>query len=142
MARSIRGREDREEEAVKSATDLVKEAKAMIENLSVDQVSKELERGAVLIDVREPMEVETQGRSPGSKHAVRGLVEFYADEALPYHRPEFDRRARLILCCASGSRSALACKTLREMGYDVAHLEGGIQAWRAASKPMEGGRPS
>lgn len=124
----------------KSAMDLVREAKAEIENLTVDQTAAEVEGGATLIDIREPAELEKTGRIPGAVHAPRGMIEFYADESLPYHRPEFDKSKRIILHCASGGRSALAAKTLRDMGYErVAHLDGGIKAWREAGKPVEGG---
>lgn len=120
----------------KGAMDMVKAAKAEIENLDVEQVAKELEGGATLIDIREPGEVE-KGRIPGSVHAPRGMLEFYADETLPYHKPELDRSKRIILSCASGGRSALAVKTLKEMGYEnVAHLDGGFNAWRDAGKPV------
>lgn len=124
----------------KSAMELVREAKAEVENLTVDQTAAEVEGGATLIDIREPGELETTGRIPGAVHAPRGMIEFYADESLPYHRPEFDKSKRIILHCASGGRSALAAKTLRDMGYErVAHLDGGIKAWREAGKPVEGG---
>jgi rhodanese-related sulfurtransferase len=70
-------------------------------------------------------------------HAPRGLIEFYADETMPYHKAEFDKSKRIILHCASGGRSALAAKTLKEMGYEnIAHLEGGIKAWKDAGLPV------
>ena len=72
----------------KSATDLVKEAKQAIENLSHDQVNEELSRGdVVLIDIRESEELKQHGRIEGSVHAPRGMLEFYADPSLPYHKP-------------------------------------------------------
>lgn len=121
----------------KSAMEMVRAAKAEIENLTVDQVSAELEKGATLIDIREPGELE-KGKIPGAVHAPRGMLEFYADASLPYHKPEFDREKRIILSCASGGRSALAVKTLKEMGYEnVAHLDGGFNAWKEAGKPVE-----
>src|SRR5687768_3069085 len=103
--------------AGKSATDLVKEAKQQIENLSPDQVKEELSKGkATLIDIRESEELKQNGRIEGAAHAPRGMLEFYADETLPYHRPEFDKNKRIILHCASGGRSALAAATLKQMG--------------------------
>ena len=118
----------------KSATDLVKEAKQGIENLSADQVNEELQNSNVtLIDIRESEELKQNGKISGSVHAPRGMLEFYADETLPYHKPEFDKNKRLILHCASGGRSALATATLKEMGFkNVAHLDGGIKAWKDA----------
>ena len=120
--------------AAKSATDLVKEAKQQIENLTPQQVEKELINGnATLIDIRESEELKENGKIPGSVHAPRGMLEFYADSSLPYHRPEFDKNKKIILHCASGGRSALAAATLKQMGYEnVAHLDGGIKAWKEA----------
>lgn len=122
----------------KSASDLVAAAKAEIENLGVDAVEHELDSGdAVLVDIREADELETNGRIPGSVHLPRGMLEFYADPTSPYHRDPLDPSKRVILHCASGGRSALAAKTLRDMGYDrIAHLDGGITAWKEAGKPV------
>lgn len=123
----------------KSASDLVKEAKAQIDNLSPAQVQEALSKGnATLIDIREAEELVANGRIEGSVLAPRGMLEFYADETLPYHKPEFDRNKKLILHCASGGRSALAAATLKQMGYtDVCHLDGGIKAWKEAGMPVQ-----
>lgn len=87
----------------------------------------------VLVDIREPGELEQTGTIPGAIHAPRGMLEFYADPTTAYHRPEFDPRQRTILYCASGGRSALAADTLMTLGYrKVAHLDGGLKAWREA----------
>lgn len=120
----------------KSATDLVKHAKSEIENLTPQRASEELSNGGVvLIDVREGEEFR-QGHIPEAVHASRGMLEFYADPTLPYHKPEFDKTRRLILYCASGGRSALAVQTLEDMGYNnVAHIDGGFKAWEAANMP-------
>jgi rhodanese-related sulfurtransferase len=125
----------------KSASELVAAAKAEIDNLSVDQVAQEMERGDVLIvDLRESEELAQNGRIPGAVHAPRGMLEFYADPSSPYHREGFDPSKRVILHCAAGGRSALAVKTLKEMGYEnVAHLEGGFGAWKESGKPVEQG---
>ena len=88
-----------------------------------------------LIDLREPQELQATGRIPGSVAAPRGMLEFYADTASSYHRPEFDPSRRIILTCAGGGRSALAAVTLQEMGYDnVAHLESGVNGWIAEGR--------
>ncbi|MBN8878309.1 MAG: rhodanese-like domain-containing protein [Sphingobacteriales bacterium] len=125
--------------SAKSAMDLVKEAKQQIENLTPAQVKEEINNGkAQLIDIREAEELTVTGKIPGSTHAPRGMLEFYADASLPYHKPEFDKNKRIILHCASGGRSALAAKTLKEMGYEnVAHMDGGIKAWKEAGMPVE-----
>lgn len=124
--------------ATKSANELVSEAKQNIENLTPSQVKDELENGnATLIDIRESEELQQNGKIDGSVHAPRGMIEFYADETLPYHKPEFDKNKRLILHCAGGGRSALATNTLKQMGYtNVAHLDGGYKAWKEAGYPV------
>jgi len=66
------------------------------------------------------------------------MLEFVADPDTPYHNPEFRPDRRVILHCASGGRSALSAKTLREMGFDkVAHLDGGYNAWSEAGLPTD-----
>jgi len=96
--------------------------------------------GAVLVDLREPDERVQHGVIPGAVHAPRGMLEFYADPASSYHRPEFDPNRRTILHCASGGRSVLAADTLKQLGYgNVAHLEGGITAWKESGHAGEGG---
>lgn len=123
----------------KTAAQLVQEAKSRVENLTPDQVQAELERGdALLVDVRDAPERAAAGTIAGALHASRGMLEFHADPASPYHKPEFDPGRRIILHCASGGRSALAACALRELGYgNVAHLDGGFKAWQAAGKPVQ-----
>jgi rhodanese-related sulfurtransferase len=123
----------------KSAAELVREAKARVESLGVEQVAEELARGdALLVDVREPDERRSEGAIPGAMPVPRGLLEFAADPASPAHRAGLEPGRRVILHCASGARSALAAATLRELGYErVAHLEGGFAAWKAAGRPLE-----
>ena len=125
--------------SAKSAMDLVKEAKQKIENLTPEQVRDAVSKGnATLIDIRDGEELKQNGRIPGSVHASRGMLEFYADPSLPYHKPEFDKNKKIILHCASGGRSALAAATLKQMGYNkVAHLDGGMKAWKEAGLPVE-----
>lgn len=123
----------------KSAAEMVSSARQSVENLSVTDVVAELATGdALLVDIREPEERAATGTIPGAVHAVRGMLEFYADPASPYHREEFQPDRRIILHCASGGRSALAADTLRQLGYlRPAHLDGGIKAWTAAGQPIE-----
>ena len=123
----------------KAAAQLVAEAKQRVENLTPEQVSAELAQGdAVLVDLRESEEREQNGAIADAVHAPRGMLEFYADPTSPYHRQGFDPNRRMILHCASGGRSALAADTLRQLGYsNVAHIDGGITAWKAAGQPVE-----
>jgi rhodanese-related sulfurtransferase len=122
----------------KTASEMVAEAKARIENLTPEQVAKEQKNGATIVDIREPSEREETGVIPGAVLAPRGMLEWWADPTSSYHRPEFDPDSRIILHCAAGGRSALAAVTLQELGYtDVAHLDGGITAWKEQGHPTE-----
>ena len=74
---------------------------------------------------------------PGAVHAPRGMLEFWVDPESPYHRAAFAPGRPLLLFCAAGWRSALATRTLMEMGLEnVAHIEGGFSAWKAAGAPL------
>ena len=116
----------------------MKEAKQQIENLSPKQFREEISKGNItLVDLRESDELKQNGKIAGSVHAPRGMLEFYADPSLPYHKPEFDKTKRIVLHCASGGRSALAATTLKQMGYEnIAHLDGGLKAWKDAGMPV------
>ncbi|GAA0826214.1 rhodanese-like domain-containing protein [Streptosporangium amethystogenes subsp. fukuiense] len=121
-----------------SSRHLVANARDRIRNMSVAEVAEALETGAVtLVDLREPDEVQREGAIPDAVQAPRGMLEFWADPAGPYHRAEFDPLVRTILYCASGGRSALAAQTLQELGYtDVSHLDGGLAAWKDQGRPV------
>ena len=121
---------------MKKAADMVAEAKANVENVDPDSVEQALQGGdAVVVDIRDAPELEADGRIPGSVHVPRGMLEFRADPSSPYHEAALDPSKRVILHCASGGRSALAAQTLKDMGYeDVAHMDGGIKAWKDAGK--------
>lgn len=122
---------------------LVARARDQVSNLSVIDVAAALENGPViLVDLREPEEVRREGSIPQAVLAPRGMLEFYADPSSPYHMDEFDPQAKTILYCASGGRSALAAATLMELGYtDVAHLDGGLAAWKAQGRPVTFNQP-
>jgi rhodanese-related sulfurtransferase len=122
----------------KTAANLIAEAKTRIENLSPAAVAAELEGGKVLlVDLRETEEWR-QGSIPGAIHAPRGMIEFYADPTSAYHQPAFDPDLRTVLYCASGGRSALAADILQTLGYTrVAHLDGGLKAWREAGMTID-----
>lgn len=124
----------------KTVADLVTEARARVENLSVEQFEKEIEAGATVVDLREPGELEAGGRVPGAVHIPRGMIEFRGDPTSTYHDPALDPSRRTLLYCATGGRSALAAEALRALGYDdVAHLEGGFKSWVEAERPVDAG---
>jgi rhodanese-related sulfurtransferase len=117
---------------------MVAEAKGRIENLTPEQAAAELEGAdVVLIDIREDADRIQNGVIPNSVRAPRGMLEFWADPTSAFHREEFDPARRTILYCGGGGQSALAADTLQSMGYNVAHLDGGITAWKEEGRPVE-----
>jgi len=114
--------------------DMLAEANAVIESVSVQDLAYHLEDSEVLlVDVRDGTERQRDGEIPGSIHVSRGLLEFQADPDSPLYNQELRPERRTILYCGTGGRSALAAKTLHDMGYtDVASLAGGFAAWRLA----------
>jgi rhodanese-related sulfurtransferase len=120
-----------------TADELVSRARSQVDNLTADEVATAASRGTLLVDVREPAELDVVGMIPGAVHAPRGMLEFWADPANPDHRPEFDPGRRTIVYCDTGARSALAAQLLRQLGYaDAAHLDGGIEGWMRAGRPV------
>ena len=136
---------------------MVSEANAEVQTWSVADALAALGRPDVaFVDIREPEERTRDGMIPGAEPAPRGMLEFYADPESPYHKAVFASGKTLLLYCASAGRSALAARTLKDMGLEkVAHLAGGFKAWLAANGPAQkestvaggspegaGGRPS
>ena len=118
---------------------LVDEAMAQVITYSVDQVRDRLNDSKVqIVDIRDPRELEKEGTLPGALLAPRGMLEFWVDPASPYFKPIFaDESKEFVLFCGAGWRSALATKTLRDMGMtNVAHIDGGFTAWKKADAPM------
>lgn len=120
--------------------EMVRNARTRIRNVSPAQVEAYVLGGeSLIVDLREADELTEHGLIAGAHHVPRGLLEFWADPASPTHRPAFEPTRSTILYCAAGSRSALAAETLQALGYrDVAHLEGGIAAWKQAGFPVAG----
>ena len=120
---------------------LLAEAEASIETLEVDDVQNLLtDENTVLIDLRDPRELDREGKMPGAFHCPRGMLEFWIDPESPYAKPVFQQDKKFIFFCAGGWRSALAAKTAQDMGLKpVAHMRGGFGAWKKAEAPIEGG---
>jgi rhodanese-related sulfurtransferase len=118
---------------------LVAEANAVIETIPVADAVKQLQNGDItFIDIRDLPELQRDGKVPGAVHASRGMLEFHADPESPYYKDVFASGKKLVLYCASGGRSALAAQRLQEMGLKrVAHVSGGIKAWKEAGGPIE-----
>ncbi|MDE1936409.1 rhodanese-like domain-containing protein [Bradyrhizobium sp.] len=122
---------------------LVDEANAAIETLSAaDAIKVAQSEDVVIVDIRDPRELERDGRVPGSFSCTRGMLEFWIDPASPYAKPIFQQDKKFIFYCAGGLRSALAAKAAQDMGLKpVAHIAGGYAAWREAGGPIEKWEP-
>lgn len=122
---------------------LLAEAEAEIKTLSpADAVALHDSGDVVFIDLRDPRELEREGKMPGAFSCTRGMLEFWIDPESPYHKAIFAEDKRFIFFCAGGWRSALAAKTAQDMGLEnVAHIEGGFGAWRKAGGPVEPPKP-
>jgi rhodanese-related sulfurtransferase len=118
---------------------MLNEANAEVETLDVDAVVEMLARDdVVLVDLRDPRELEREGKMPGAFHCPRGMLEFWIDPDSPYAKPVFQQDKKYVFFCAGGWRSALAAKTAQDMGLKpVAHMNGGFGAWKKAGAPVE-----
>lgn len=124
---------------IKSAKELVAAANADVETLSADDALKLMDdSNVVFVDVRETDERRKTGALKRSVSAPRGLLEFHADPDSPMHVKALSSGKRLVLYCASGGRSALAAKTLKNMGIaNVSHVAGGFPALQKAGGETE-----
>lgn len=112
----------------KSVKDLLAEANSAVPRLSPAEVAEKIRSGDVLIvDVRDPTEVQQTGKLKGALNISRGMLEFRADPESQYHNPAFRKDKTILLHCASGGRSALAGKTLQDMGYTAVFNIGGFK---------------
>jgi rhodanese-related sulfurtransferase len=125
----------------KSVKQLVATAEREIEELPPRRAIELSERPDVLlVDIRDPRELARDGRIPGAFHCPRGLLEFWIDPQSPYYKPIFGEDRKFVFFCAGGLRSALATKTAQDMGLKpVAHIKGGLKAWKEAGGPVDGG---
>src|SRR5262245_33573617 len=123
---------------MKTVQAMLAEANAAVPAISPQEAKSLVGKADVLfLDVREPPELAASGKVQGALAVPRGLVEFKADPALPSHDKALDRTKTIILYCASGGRSALAGKVLKDMGYDKVRNLGGFQGWVEAGGAVE-----
>ncbi len=109
---------------------LMEAANAAVERITPANAQAMMAKGDTLVvDVRDPSEVEKTGKVAGAVNVSRGMLEFRADLDLPTHDPKFTKDKTLILYCASGGRSALSGKTLKDMGYERVYNLGGFKDW-------------
>ncbi|MDA9956120.1 rhodanese-like domain-containing protein [Candidatus Pelagibacter sp.] len=117
--------------SIKSSQTLVSEALRDVKTITTDEALKlSNEDMCTLIDIREKGELDNTGRVEKSNHIPRGMLEFWLDPEGPYFKNgKIDMSKELVLFCAGGLRSALAVKTLKEMGFkNVSHIDGGFAA--------------
>jgi rhodanese-related sulfurtransferase len=116
---------------------LLEEAMRLVPRIAPEDAKAMLDRGeAVALDVREAAEVERTGKVPGAIAIPRGMIEALGAN-LPAHEPKLAKEKAVIAYCGSGARSALAGKTLKELGYERVYNLGGLKDWVGAGHPVE-----
>ena len=118
---------------IKSSQTLVQEALKEIKTINTDEAYELSQNDKCnLIDIRDVRELENEGRVENSHHIPRGMLEFWLDpESAYFKKGKLDLNKEMVLFCAGGLRSALATKSLKEMGFEkVSHIEGGFSALR------------
>ena len=122
----------------KGIKELLDEANAEIEAVSAaEAIGLQSSDDVVIVDLRDIRERQRDGFIPGSLHAPRGMLEFWVDPTSPYHREIFASGKRFVFHCASGWRSALATKTVQDMGLGrVSHIATGFTGWGEAGGPV------
>ncbi len=126
-----------------SVKQMIETANAAVPRVTPAEARELISQGALVVDVRDAPEVEKSGKVMGAVHVSRGMLEFRADPESPYHDKKFDRAKPVIVYCASGGRSALSGRTLKEMGYEKVYNLGAFKDWAEAGgdidKPIEPG---
>ena len=127
----------------KGIKQLVADATKEIETLSIDEALELYgQENVTFVDLRDIRELEREGQVPGAVHAPRGMLEFWVDPDSPYHRDVFANGNRFVFFCAAGWRSALATKSVQDMGLaNVCHIDGGFGAWKKSGGAIEERKP-
>jgi rhodanese-related sulfurtransferase len=121
-----------------SVKDLMDAANAAVPRITPADAQQMIAQGkAVVLDVRDAPELEKNGKAAGAVHISRGLLEFKADPASPSHEKALDPNKTIIVYCASGGRSALAGKVLKDMGYANVYNLGGFKDWADSGAPID-----
>jgi rhodanese-related sulfurtransferase len=118
---------------------LINNALAEIETLEIEDAENFLkDDDAMFVDLRDPRELEREGKIPNAFHAPRGMLEFWVDPISPYHKEAFASGKRIIFYCQSGWRSALATKAVQDMGLErVCHIGDGYRGWKDSGAVTE-----
>ena len=121
-----------------TAKELVAKAKETVPSISPEDARGMIGKpNVLLVDVRDPSEVEKTGKLKGAVNVSRGMLEFRADPESPYHDPDFSKDKSVILYCASGGRSALSGQALQQLGYAKVHNLGAFKDAAEAGFPTE-----
>jgi rhodanese-related sulfurtransferase len=134
----------KQEKAMTGLKQLLAAAQAEVPTISAAQAQAMIAAGhAIVVDVRDAPEVEKSGKVSGAVHVSRGMLEFRADPDSPYHDKSFHKDRPVIVYCASGGRSALAGKTLKDLGYTEVYNLGAFKDWvengGGVDRPIEPG---
>ena len=118
---------------------LIDNALAEVETLEIEDAENFLEDDAALfVALRDPRELEREGKIPNAFHAPRGMLEFWVDPTSPYHKEALASGKRIIFYCQSGWRSALATKAVQDMGLErVCHIGDGYRGWKDSGAATE-----
>ncbi|MEL7180407.1 MAG: rhodanese-like domain-containing protein [Pseudomonadota bacterium] len=123
---------------MKAAKDFMDEANAVVPRISAeDAIAKYNAGGGVFVDVRDSGAIAQSGTIKGAQRIARGMIEFVADPATPFHNEALAKDADLYLICGAGGQAALAGKTLKDMGFENVTNIGGFSDWKEAGGPTE-----
>ncbi|MBH1973796.1 MAG: rhodanese-like domain-containing protein [Rhodobacteraceae bacterium] len=121
----------------KGYKDLMAEADVLVQSVTAPEMAGQLGGGdVVMVDIRDPRELDREGMIPGAFHAPRGMLEFWIDPESPYHKPTFAEAKTFVFYCASGWRSLLAARLAQEMGLEARSLRGGFSEWKKDGHPV------
>ena len=132
-----------EDEMATSVKQMMEAANAAVPRLTPAQAREMMAKGDTLVvDVRDAPELEKSGKVAGAVHVSRGMLEFRADPESPYHDNNFSKDKTVILYCASGGRSALSGKVLKDMGYDRVYNLGAFKDWAEGGGAIDQVKPA
>jgi len=121
-----------------SVKEMLAAANAAVPKITPAEARDMIAKGNVLVvDVRDAPEVEKSGKVAGAVHVSRGMLEFRADPDSPYHDKNFAKDKTVILYCASGGRSALSGKTLKDLGFEKVYNVGAFKDWAESGGAIE-----
>jgi rhodanese-related sulfurtransferase len=125
-------------EMTTSLKQMMEAANAAVPRITPAQAREMIAQGNTLVvDVRDAPELEKSGKVAGAVHVSRGMLEFRADPESPYHDKNFTKDKTVILYCASGGRSALSGKLLKDLGYDRVYNLGAFKDWAESGSAVE-----